>query len=253
MNHSEERQVEEPIKYWRRVKDGELIESVTRKREQYSPEVQRIIEEEARRRGLWQYVLSQKEPKPITSDGMLEGYICEKCRRTVLNPQTGRCAVCDFPTGEFGYCKKCDRFWSIPSGETCPEHSTRLIPFKAVSTYRRGANYVLDSILLVVICMLIGPFLFAAFNIVDLSRTSWPFHIIVYSLPFLYYFIFEAIWQRTPAKFITGTKVTTYSGEKPSIGKILLRTFLRGIPFEPLSFLGARVRGWHDKWTLSLS
>jgi len=63
---------------------------------------------------------------------------------------------------------------------------------------------------------------------------------------FFYYFVFEAIWQRTPAKFITGTKVVDLYGTKPTVGTIALRTLVRLIPFEPFSFLGKGAYGWHD-------
>jgi uncharacterized RDD family membrane protein YckC len=64
---------------------------------------------------------------------------------------------------------------------------------------------------------------------------------------FFYYFIFETTTQRSPAKFITGTKVIMADGTKPSAGAILKRTFCRMIPFDGLSFLGELRNGWHDK------
>jgi len=64
---------------------------------------------------------------------------------------------------------------------------------------------------------------------------------------FIYYVGFETIWQRTPGKFITGTKVIRSDGSKPSLGIIFGRTLMRFVPFEAFSFLGARVYGWHDR------
>lgn len=63
-----------------------------------------------------------------------------------------------------------------------------------------------------------------------------------------YYVVCEAIWQRTPAKFVTGTRVVTASGGKPSLRQIVGRTFARFIPFEALSFFGGKGYpvGWHD-------
>lgn len=57
---------------------------------------------------------------------------------------------------------------------------------------------------------------------------------------------FEAITGRTPAKYITGTRVVNLLGGKPTFGQILGRNLARFIPFEPLSFLGSGGRGWHD-------
>jgi uncharacterized RDD family membrane protein YckC len=61
---------------------------------------------------------------------------------------------------------------------------------------------------------------------------------------FSYYLFFEWLWARTPGKLIFGTIVVTESGGEPSLGQLVKRTLCRFIPFEPLSFLGAR--GWHD-------
>ena len=63
-----------------------------------------------------------------------------------------------------------------------------------------------------------------------------------------YYTFFESIWHRTPAKWLTRTKVVMHDGSVPSFGNILGRSCARLIPFEALSFLGgARPRGWHDR------
>lgn len=66
-----------------------------------------------------------------------------------------------------------------------------------------------------------------------------------------YHFIFEATLGRTPAKFLTGTRVVSASGARATTGQILGRTLARFVPFEPLSFLfgGNPPNGWHDKWS----
>ena len=62
-----------------------------------------------------------------------------------------------------------------------------------------------------------------------------------------YYFITEAVLQRSIAKFVTGTMVVNSTGGSPTIGQILGRTFSRLIPFEAFSFLGGKQPvGWHD-------
>jgi uncharacterized RDD family membrane protein YckC len=72
--------------------------------------------------------------------------------------------------------------------------------------------------------------------------------VFAYAILFFYYAGFEAALGRTPAKFVTGTKVVAIDGGRPSLAQILGRTLTRLIPFEPLSFLG-RGSGWHDRWT----
>lgn len=61
----------------------------------------------------------------------------------------------------------------------------------------------------------------------------------------LYYFTFEYLFQKSPAKFITGTKLIAI-GDKPASRKqILKRSLARLIPLEGLSFLFSS-EGIHD-------
>ena len=52
----------------------------------------------------------------------------------------------------------------------------------------------------------------------------------------IYYYVMEAYFQKTVAKFITKTKVVTISGNKPSKNDILQRTFFR-LMLSPIFFL----------------
>jgi uncharacterized RDD family membrane protein YckC len=63
-----------------------------------------------------------------------------------------------------------------------------------------------------------------------------------------YYPFFETMYARTPGKWVTRTRVVTNDDERPTFNKILLRSLVRFIPFEPFSFF-FRVRGWHDVWS----
>ncbi|RLJ33960.1 putative RDD family membrane protein YckC [Chryseobacterium sp. 7] len=64
----------------------------------------------------------------------------------------------------------------------------------------------------------------------------------------LYYFLMENYLDgRTVAKYITGTKVISTDGTKPTTQQIVYRTLSRIVPFDGLSFLG--VNGWHDTWS----
>ena len=63
-----------------------------------------------------------------------------------------------------------------------------------------------------------------------------------------YYLGFEGAFGRTPAKFVTGTKVVDVSGGPARFSQVLGRTASRFVPFEPFSFLGRR-HGWHDRWS----
>lgn len=106
------------------------------------------------------------------------------------------------------------------------------------SGYEKLANYVTDSIvffalycLLAVICTLLGANTSLYFDI-----TTWLGFLLYTSLWLSYYFTFELLTQRTPGKYLTGTKVITNRGEKPSATVMMKRTLARLIPIDPLSF-----------------
>ncbi len=111
---------------------------------------------------------------------------------------------------------------------------------------RRFVNYVGDHIIFrFVLTPLILLFSHTEF-IQTLAKNpiqDWVFSI---GLLFLYYFMFEAFCQRSPAKFITRTKVVTEDGSKPTITQIFYRTLWRFMPLEPLSFSNGRC--WHDRF-----
>src|SRR5262249_36746332 len=73
--------------------------------------------------------------------------------------------------------------------------------------------------------------------------------IVFFLLYFLYYFIFESTIGKTPAKFITRTRVVNDQGALPMASSIAGRTLSRFVPFDALSFLGRIARGWHDRWS----
>ena len=61
-----------------------------------------------------------------------------------------------------------------------------------------------------------------------------------------YYAGCEILFQRTLAKFLTGTIVVTVDGGRPTAWQMVGRTLCRFIPFEAFSFLGDPCVGWHD-------
>jgi uncharacterized RDD family membrane protein YckC len=68
----------------------------------------------------------------------------------------------------------------------------------------------------------------------------------------VYYGLFESVFMRTPAKFITNTMVVNRDGTTPDNSRIFLRTLCRQIPFESISFLGRPAIGWHDSLSKTL-
>lgn len=61
---------------------------------------------------------------------------------------------------------------------------------------------------------------------------------------FLYYTLFELLFETTPGKLLTETRVVDEHGNVPANGAIMKRTLARFIPLEPISFFA---RGWHDQ------
>lgn len=239
---------------WKQAIDSDIIKAATIDYGEYSPTAQAVIEAEAKSRKLWEKVLylrGQKTDESIPKEGNLAGYVCEGCKGTHLNFETGRCMKCGLPSDRMGYCIECDNFWSLQPGQMCPSHGIKLSHHKAAMVMLRLGNLIFDTMIFRLLIYI------SVFSLVFLGLRPEYFTeidpvddlLIGVILWFFYDFIFEAIWQRTPAKFITGTKVVTSTGAKPSVRTILIRTLARFVPFDAISFGGSRVRGWHDRWS----
>lgn len=64
----------------------------------------------------------------------------------------------------------------------------------------------------------------------------------------LYFYFFEFYSDgRTIGKYVTGTKVLSIDGTKPTSSELWTRSFSRLVPFDGLSFFGNN--GWHDSWS----
>lgn len=113
--------------------------------------------------------------------------------------------------------------------------------FLPTARTKRLLNAILDCILLLIWVKI----LYFVIGINELISSI--------AISILYYVIFESIWSKTPAKFITKTKVITEYGEKPNLKTIFVRTLIRNVPFEAFSFLGSQhPRGWHDRWSKTI-
>lgn len=64
----------------------------------------------------------------------------------------------------------------------------------------------------------------------------------------IYYAFFEAIFQYSPAKFLSETKVIKNEEDALTLKTVIYRTIYRFVPFEALSFIFNHT-GWHDKWS----
>jgi uncharacterized RDD family membrane protein YckC len=115
----------------------------------------------------------------------------------------------------------------------------------------RFTNFILDSILVWVIAFCIQYLLYsigygAIFEIKDNPLLELLIRLYYPLILFLYYFTFEGLYQRTPAKYFTKTIVVYRDGTKPSISSICGRSLARLIPFEQFTFLKKDGLGLHD-------
>lgn len=152
------------------------------------------------------------------------------------------------------FCEKCrtelDKKHSTGSSSATgsgDESNSNLIP---ASSNKRLMNFILDYIFYFVFVFIIAFILGVLFVIFGLERIidSEAYNLLLGSLLFVaYYVLFEGLFAKSPAKFITKTTVTRTDGSKPKLKQIIGRTFARLIPFEFVSFFGHNPIGWHDR------
>ncbi len=118
-----------------------------------------------------------------------------------------------------------------------------------VSKGIRLANYFIDMIVFYLFMLTLGVFIaiIGAESVLDVldSPLGNLLSMILYAL--VMFGIEASLGGRSIGKIITGTKVVTEYGEKPTVNEFLTRNFSRLVPFEGFSFFGTL--GWHDKWS----
>jgi uncharacterized RDD family membrane protein YckC len=96
---------------------------------------------------------------------------------------------------------------------------------KQVGIGTRVINFLTDTAIITLIAFILNK--------------VWVFYVVYWSylyidplwifaaVLFVYYFIFESIWARTPGKWLSYTKVIDKKGLKPNFGKIFIRSIVR--------------------------
>jgi uncharacterized RDD family membrane protein YckC len=115
------------------------------------------------------------------------------------------------------------------------------------SAGKRFANYLLDTVIFYVLAVILIVVI-AVFG-VNIAEEEVLLQVISILLYFLYFLIFETALGKTPAKFITRTRVVNDEGNLPNPYLIAGRSLSRFVPFDVFSFLGNYARGWHDRWS----
>jgi uncharacterized RDD family membrane protein YckC len=82
-----------------------------------------------------------------------------------------------------------------------------------------------------------------------LGVKGWIAIVVALGMGFAYNLFFEWTLGRTPAKFITRTRVVSDDGHRATFLQCFARSVFRYVPFEAFSFFGDTPTGWHDRWS----
>lgn len=165
------------------------------------------------------------------------------------------------PKGNYdSRCNECGHLLLGTKSQKLAFRETTKNPVQA-SILERIINYVLDLFLF---AFIFGPSIGAVINALVVYVEEFApalkyigIHIFLRllqaSLLFLYYVLPEYFFQKTPAKFLTRTRVVRVDGSKPSLKLIICRTIFRVVPFEAFSVAGSDQfdgpNWWHDRWS----
>ena len=128
------------------------------------------------------------------------------------------------------------------------DESFEISNYLLASKQKRFLNFIVDAVIKLIIVRLTITFL----NISEISKGIDSLDMIERYLfwnviSFVYYGMTEIFLSRSPAKYFTKTIVVMEDGSRPGLITIQMRTLLRILPFEALSFLRGRALGMHDK------
>ena len=89
----------------------------------------------------------------------------------------------------------------------------------------RVLNFFIDTLLIFGIA-------YIANNLWDVQVMYWhypfiPFYTIFWIMIFVYYMLFESIFKRSPAKWLSLSKVVNIAGGKPALWQIFVRSIVR--------------------------
>lgn len=130
-----------------------------------------------------------------------------------------------------------------------------IVEYNKASLWIRLANNFIDLIIIYIVNYLLSVICHFLYKLTSIelfyfyNNGSFLWELFIGNLNYcLYYFLMERYLDgRTISKYITGTKVISTDGSKPTSQQIMYRTLSRLVPFDALSFLG--INGWHDSWS----
>jgi uncharacterized RDD family membrane protein YckC len=115
---------------------------------------------------------------------------------------------------------------------------------KEVGVGSRVINFLVDTIIIALIAY--GLYKWNSFYVYYWHHKYYPFYMFFYSFLFIYYTILEAIFSRTPGKWLSITTVRNVEGGRPKFYQVLLRSLLR-LTFIDMFFIPVFDRPLHDQ------
>lgn len=119
----------------------------------------------------------------------------------------------------------------------------------------RFVNNLIDTIILMIIHIILGILSTIIYNLTFnnffffFNNGGFIWDVFVGAVvAVIYFFLWEYYTDgKTPGKYVTGTKVISIDGTRPTSKQYLSRSLYRVIPFEAFTFFGSE--GWHDGMT----
>ena len=96
---------------------------------------------------------------------------------------------------------------------------------RVVGTGTRVINFLIDTLLIFIIGYVFSKWY--NFQVMYWGYTPLPPYSFFFISLFVYYSIFEAIWRRTPGKWLSISKVVDKNGKKASFGQVIIRSVVR--------------------------
>ncbi|MFM2040837.1 MAG: hypothetical protein RLZZ493_1426 [Bacteroidota bacterium] len=117
--------------------------------------------------------------------------------------------------------------------------------YQLLSKSKRIINLLIDTMVVGILTLFVMIILdYAGINFKFISTKS-NVKIIFIVIQISYYLILEFTLNKTIGKFITHSKVVNLHFSKPNFFQLIIRTVIRFVPFEFLSFINMG-KGWHD-------
>ena len=113
-----------------------------------------------------------------------------------------------------------------------------------VGTGARVINFLVDTILIFIASY--GLYKWYSFYVLYWQYKYYQFYLFFFATIFIYYTIFEALFSRTPGKFLSLSKVRNVDGGRASFLQVILRSFVR-LTLIDLFFIPFLGRTLHDQ------